>query len=86
MIRYFSSTDVGIELEQSLYTFNEGDGTVLVCAIIDFLSALDLERNIVATLHTMDGSKAGNSVYCCSMLECSASVCKLFNCCTGSST
>lgn len=34
----FLHTVIGIELDQDSYDFNEGDGTVLVCAIVDFLS------------------------------------------------
>ena len=53
-------TAVTVLLEQSMYTTNEGAGTVDVCVeIVIAGGSADLECEIVASLGTVNGTKAG---------------------------
>ena len=58
-IHLHAASSVTVAFEQTTYTPSEGDGTTQVCVVVSGLPTGGLECEIVVTLATMDGDKAG---------------------------
>ena len=52
-------SSVTVAFEQTTYTASEGNGTTQVCVEVSGIPASGLECEIMVTLTTMDGDKAG---------------------------